>query len=206
MIVPLGSGRRVRPDHTYAPEAGCTTCAPRPQRSARSSASGRRATAASAPMSTVVPPTEPEASLPPTRSDDSKTVTRRPARPSRSAAASPEMPAPTTATCAPGAGRGRVELTWPMLPDLPQMITIGCQDCVNGTQRVRTDVPAPVGDRHDPLGEGTQPMRRNRVTLAALLVGALVATAACSGGRSGDSSAGGTEGESAVAAGSATAS
>ena len=52
-------------------------------------------------------------------------------------------------------------------------------------------------------GEGTHPMRRNRLTLGALLVSVLIATAACSGSESGGSAASLTEGGMAAGAASA---
>ncbi len=96
------SGIGCRPSRqTAAPTgSGETRSSPSPTRSARAVASGTRARNASAPSSTpATPANRLVAILPPSRSVDSYTTTALSASASRraSAAASPLMPAPTTA-------------------------------------------------------------------------------------------------------------
>ena len=92
-----GSRRRAPRDHTWeAAAVGCTTSIPRSAASA--TPSGRRASIASAPTSTVTPATSARRSLPPTSGEPSSTSTSRPARTRSRAAVRPPIPAPTTTT------------------------------------------------------------------------------------------------------------
>ena len=94
-ITERGSGRSApRVQMRDEMVAGCTRS--RPSERARSTASGRRLSIASAPTSTVTPATSARRSLPPTTGEPSSTSTSSPAAASSRAAASPAMPAPTT--------------------------------------------------------------------------------------------------------------
>ena len=113
-------GGRQRPQRRRATRrpptlvAGWQRSSPRPTSRTRSTASGRRLSSDSAPVSTGRPASSPRASLPPSADAASSTVTRTPSALSRWAAASPAMPPPTTTTCGPpGVGSGRSAGTGP---------------------------------------------------------------------------------------------
>ncbi len=174
----VGGIGRIRPrDHSPAETvAGCTSRSPSPASRARSTASGRRFSIASAPTSTTTPPTSASSSLPPTCAVDSSTVTstwgalRRTAAP----AASPAMPPPTTTTRgrrAPDCGvtGHRLAKVW----------------ALTGTG-LRSAASQPRQDRaRDGVGHGRQSGGWHRRRAAVAAVVAMVALTGCSGG-SGD--------------------
>ena len=95
----FANATRPRSVHRYAPLAPGDTSSPAsPSSRQRSTAHGLRATNESAPVSRRTSPTIVLPSLPPARSDASRTVTSTPAAASRYAVVKPETPPPITTT------------------------------------------------------------------------------------------------------------
>ena len=129
-----GIGRSRPRDQRFAVVvAGCTIRSPRPASRASCTASGRRYSIASAPTSTVTPPTSARASFPPIDGPASRTTTSTPGavRRTAAAAASPAMPPPTTTTRGAGGGglgvtRHRLAKTWSRSPPRRNRTSMGC--------------------------------------------------------------------------------